>query len=135
MQKAPLRCSSIIVRYLTPRGFFLILEEMPGRGDLDLLILVALIRLGSEAYGVPVAREIEARSGRPVALGSIYAALERLEAAGLVTSELGEATPERGGRAKRHFHITAAGLKEARSRREALVNMWRGVPELEGETA
>ena len=104
---------------------------MPARGDLELLILLALIRLGPEAYGVPVAREIEAHAGRTVALGSIYAALERLEAAGLITSELGESTPERGGRAKRHFRITEAGLRETRSRRDALVNMWKGMPELE----
>jgi PadR family transcriptional regulator PadR len=101
-------------------------------GEIELLILLALIRLGPEAYGVPIAREIESRARRTVALAGVYAALERLEKRGLTTSELGEATPERGGRAKRYFRITAAGLREVRLRRASLVRMWTGVPELEG---
>ena len=100
--------------------------------DLELLVLLALIRLGPEAYGVPIAREIETRTKRSVAFGSVYAVLERLEEKGLVKSKLGEATSERGGRAKRYFHITAKGLREARSTREAFIGMWQGVPELEG---
>ncbi len=74
-----------------------------------MMVLLALIRLGDEAYGVPVARELRAIRGREVALGSIYAALERLEAKGLVTSSLGEPTPERGGRARRFFRVTKEG--------------------------
>jgi DNA-binding PadR family transcriptional regulator len=104
-------------------------------GDLELLILLALIRLGPEAYGVSIAREIEEKRKRPVALGSIYAALDRLHAKGFVTSTLGEATPERGGRAKRYFRVTAAGLREARAIRQALIGMWQGIPELEGGRA
>ena len=81
-------------------------------GDVELLVLLALIRLAPQAYGVPIAREIEVAGKRFVALGSVYAALERLADRGLVRSELGEATKERGGRAKRYFQITAAGLRE-----------------------
>jgi DNA-binding PadR family transcriptional regulator len=103
--------------------------------DFELLILLALIRLQPDAYGVPIAREIEERGKRTVALGSVYAALERLEKRGLVRSELGEATEVRGGRAKRYFHITATGLRATREARESLMRMWQGVPELEGGRA
>ncbi len=103
--------------------------------DTELLILLALIRLEPEAYGVPIAREIEERCKRNLALGSVYAILERLEKKGLVKSELGEATAERGGRAKRFFRITAKGLRETRAMRQSLIRMWDGVPQLEGGKA
>jgi DNA-binding PadR family transcriptional regulator len=104
-------------------------------GDLELLVLLALMRLGPEAYGVPIAREIEANARRFVPLGSVYAVLERLEARGLVNSKLGEATQERGGRAKRYFQVSAKGLREVRSTREMLTGMWQGIPALEGGNA
>jgi DNA-binding PadR family transcriptional regulator len=104
-------------------------------GEFELVVLLALIRLGEDAYGVPISREIEERAGREVALGSVYAALERLEAKGLVTSWLGDPTAERGGRAKRYFRITASGLHEVRETQRALRNLWRGLPELKGGTA
>ena len=97
--------------------------------------MLALIRLAPAAYGVPIAREIEARGGRSVALGSVYAALERLAEKGLVLSELGEATQERGGRAKRYFRITGEGLRAVRATRQSLIGMWQGVPSLEGGKA
>jgi PadR family transcriptional regulator PadR len=111
---------------------------MPQRhslSDLELLVLLALIRLAPEAYGVPIAREIEARTKRTVALSSVYAVLERMQEKELVKSELGEATEERGGRAKRYFQLTALGLREVRSARQALIGMWQGVPALEGGNA
>src|SRR5947208_2560574 len=104
-------------------------------GNFELMVMLALIRLGENAYGVPISQEIEKRSGREVAIGSVYAALERLEAKGLVSSELGEATAERGGRAKRYFHITGKGLKELRETQRALMKLWQGLPELEGGKA
>jgi PadR family transcriptional regulator PadR len=103
--------------------------------DFELLILIALIRLEPDAYGVPIAHEIQERSKRSVALGSVYAVLERLEKHGLVRSELGEATAARGGRAKRFFHITAKGLRQTRATRESLIRMWDGIPQLEGDKA
>jgi PadR family transcriptional regulator PadR len=99
-------------------------------GDLEFLVMLALIRLGEEAYGVTIGREIELHGKRPAALGSVYAVLDRLERRGWVRSELGEATPERGGRAKRHFHITPLGLKEVKSAQQVLIGMWNGVQEL-----
>lgn len=78
-------------------------------GELEQLVLLALIRLGSEAYGVPILDEIEKRAERPTSIGSIYAALNRLEGMGYAGSKLGESTPERGGRAKKYFWIKAPG--------------------------
>lgn len=93
-------------------------------GEFELMVLLAVIRLDEEAYGVPIAREIERHSRREAALGSVYAALERLEQKGLVESRLGERTPERGGRAKRFFHATAQGVGEAREMRQTLTALW-----------
>jgi len=98
--------------------------------NFELMILLALIRLGDNAYGVPISREIEERTGREAAIGSVYAALGRLEQKGLVVSELGEATPERGGKAKRFFHVTGKGLKDVRETQRGLETLWRGLPEL-----
>jgi PadR family transcriptional regulator, regulatory protein PadR len=111
---------------------------MPKRGylgDFELMVLLALMRLGEDAYGVPISREIEEQSGREIALGTVYAALERLEEKGLVTSELGEPTAQRGGRAKRYFQITKRGVREVKDARRALINLWRGLKELEGGPA
>ena len=111
---------------------------MPARsylGEFELMVMLALIRLRNNAYGIPISREIERQTGREAALGSIYAALERLEDKGLVVSELGEPTPERGGKARRYFHPTAKGLERVREAREALTRLWRGLPELKGERA
>jgi DNA-binding PadR family transcriptional regulator len=102
-------------------------------GGLELTVMLALLRLGEDAYGVPIAQEIERQTGREVALGSVYAALERLEGKGFLSARLGEPTTARGGRAKRYFRITSPGLREARETRYALMNLWRGVRELQGE--
>ena len=104
-------------------------------GNFELMVMLTLMRLGENAYGVPICEELEKRTGRDVAIGSVYAALERLEDKGFVKSELGEATPERGGRAKKYFHVTARGLKEVRETQRALVKLWHGLPELEGGKA
>jgi PadR family transcriptional regulator, regulatory protein PadR len=101
-------------------------------GNFELMVMLALMQLAEEAYGVAILREIEERSGREVAPSSLYAALERLEEKGLVSSELGEPTPAPGGRAKRYFRVTAKGLRELRETRRALKKLWRGLPQLEG---
>ena len=104
-------------------------------GNFELMVMLVLIRIGVNAYGVPISEELEKRTGRDVAIGSVYAALERLEDKGFVASELGEATPERGGRAKRYFNVTGRGLKEVRETQRALVKLWHGLPELDGGKA
>jgi DNA-binding PadR family transcriptional regulator len=117
---------------------FLILEEMPRLGNLgefELMVLLSVIRLGDNAYGVPISRELEKQRGREVSVGSVYAALERLEERELVSSSLGDPTPERGGKAKRYFRITNSGLREAHEMRRILTRLWRGMPDLKGEQA
>lgn len=106
---------------------------MPERGYLggfELMLLLAVIHLGEEAYGVPISREIEKYRGKDVAVGSVYAALERLEAKGLVTSMLGDPTPERGGKAKRFFRITKEGLREVHQTRRVLTRLWQTIPDV-----
>jgi len=102
-------------------------------GEFELMVMLVLIRLGEDAYGVPIGRAIEEISGREAALGSVYAALERLEQKGFVSSEVGDPTPERGGRAKRYFRVTNRGLRQVQRTRQALIRLWRGLPQLEGE--
>ena len=101
----------------------------------ELMVMLAVIRLGEEAYGVPISRTIEECTGGEVVLGSVYAALARLEERGLVTSRVGEATAERGGRAKKYFQVTAKGLRDLRDAHRALNRLWEGLPQLEGTKA
>ena len=100
--------------------------------SLELMVLLGVLRAGRDASGIPIAREVAAANGREVALGSIYAALSRLEENGMISSELGEPTAERGGRAKAFFRLTSKGLHEVRDAQTALVRLWSGLPELEG---
>jgi PadR family transcriptional regulator PadR len=103
-------------------------------GGFELLVLLALLRVGDEAYGVPIAEAIEESSGRDVALGSVYVTLGRLENKGLVASQVGEPTAVRGGRAKTYFRITAAGLRAVRHAQRTLTNLWSSAP-LKGATS
>ena len=104
-------------------------------GSLELMILLAIMRLEDAAYGVPISRQIEETVGHAVAMATVYATLDRLEARGLVKSELGDPTPERGGRAKRLFTITAKGVREVQGARRALTQLWNGLPELKGQSS
>lgn len=101
-------------------------------GEFEHLILLAVYRLGVEAYGVPVIREVEERTGRTVSQAAAYLTLRRLEDKGFIKSRLGNPTAERGGRAKRYFEITRAGTAQLRESRAALASMWEGInPELD----
>jgi len=106
------------------------MADRPYLGEFELMLLLAVIHLGDEAYGVPITRELEAHRGRGVAIGSVYAALERLEAKGLVASSLGDPTPERGGKAKRYFRITKEGLRQVHETRRVLTRLWQTLPDL-----
>jgi PadR family transcriptional regulator PadR len=97
-------------------------------GEFELMLLLTLIRLGDDAYGVTLSRELALRRGREVSVGSVYAALDRLELKGLVKSTLGESTPERGGRAKRYFRVTEQGLRSVQETRRVLTKLWRSLP-------
>ena len=104
-------------------------------GEFELMVLLTILRLGEEVYGVPLARELSHLRGREVSAGSIYAALERLEAKGLIASNLGESTPERGGRAKRYFHVTEQGLRTMHQTRRVLNQLWKTLPSVRGDLA
>ena len=99
-------------------------------GDVEHFVLIALLRLGGESYSVPIMNEIRHRTGREVARAAVYIALRRLEEKGLLASRMGDATPERGGRAKRVFRLTPSGRKRLRDAREAFVQMWAGAEDL-----
>jgi DNA-binding PadR family transcriptional regulator len=103
--------------------------------DFELMILLAILRIGDNAYGVPIAREIETQGERTVAVAAVYTALDRLESNGLVLSTIGDPTPERGGRAKRFFRVTPRGLAAVRQAQRALTRLWTDVPALKGGRA
>ena len=96
--------------------------------DSDLVTLLAILRLGEEAYGVPLCDEMALITGKSAALASVYKALERLEASGLVASRMGQPSAERGGRAKRFVRVTEKGLRAIDETRAALNRLWRDVP-------
>ena len=96
-------------------------------GEFEQLVLLALVRLGDEAYGVSVQREIADRTGRVTSFATVYTTLARLEAKGFVTARLGEATPERGGRRKKYFALRAAGRRAVSASLSALRTMTHGL--------
>ena len=96
-------------------------------GSLEHIVLLAVMRLGEEAYGITVRREIESTAGRDLSIGAIYATLVRLEAKGFVKSSAGEPTAERGGRAKRYFRVTADGKAALRNTQEIIMKMSAGI--------
>ena len=99
----------------------------PDLREFEQLVLLALVRLGEEGYGMTVRRELETTSGRRVTIGSVYATLERLEAKGHVTSWHGDPDPVRGGRARRNFEPTPEGLLALARTRDLMDKMWDGV--------
>jgi DNA-binding PadR family transcriptional regulator len=111
------------------------MAAQPTLSNFELMVMLAIIRIGDGAYGVSISDEIEATTGSEVLLGSVYDAVNRLEEKGLIDSSLGEATPERGGRAKRHFRTTSKGLQLVRETQKSLVKLWKGLPELKGGQA
>jgi PadR family transcriptional regulator PadR len=118
---------------LTGAMHIFIVDEDMGRAlltDFELMILLAVLRVNDDAYGVQIAREIEATGGRRVLLGAVYTALDRLERNGLVTSTIGLPTAVRGGRAKRFFRVTTRGVRAVKNTQRALIALWRDVPQL-----
>ena len=104
-------------------------------GEFELMILLSIIRLGDEVYGVPLARELSALRRGDVSVGSVYAVLDRLELKGLIASSLGDPSPERGGRAKRYFRVTEEGLRSVRETRKMLSKLWKSLPSTGGDSA
>ena len=103
---------------------------MAGRehlGEFEQIVLLAVLRLGENAYGVPIRREIEERTGRSLTVGALYRTLDRLEEKAFVTSWFSDPIPERGGRSKRYFKVEPSGLRALRESRAALIAMWEGL--------
>ena len=103
---------------------------MPARdylGEFEHIVVLALLRLADQAYGVTVRQEIELRTNREVSIGAVYATLDRLETKGYVKSRSGDPTPERGGRSKRFFQVTAKGVAAVNRTRHALYSMSEGL--------
>lgn len=96
-------------------------------GEFEQMVLLAVLLLREEAYGVAIRRELEERVGRSATRGALYTTLERLEAKGYLTSRMGNPTPQRGGRSKRYFKVTPAGVSALKASREAMEELWRGV--------
>jgi PadR family transcriptional regulator, regulatory protein PadR len=96
-------------------------------GEFEHLVLLAILRLGDEAYAVPVREQIETHTGRTVARGALYTTLDRLEAKGLLRSRLGDADPTRGGRPRRYLTVTPLGFGAVRSARAALDRLSSGL--------
>lgn len=96
-------------------------------GEFEHIVVLALLRLSDRAYGVAVRQEIASRISREVSIGAIYATLDRLERKGYVKSALGDPTPERGGRSKRYFHVTAKGVAAVNRTHRALHGMSEGL--------
>jgi PadR family transcriptional regulator PadR len=96
-------------------------------GEFEYAVLLATLHLDQDAYAVPIRELIESRTGRPVARGALYTALDRLESKGCLRSRMGDSTDERGGKARRYFTVSAAGLKSLKATHGALASMARGL--------
>jgi len=108
------------------------MSEPPYLGELEHLLLLAVLQLAEDAYTVPIRTLLAERAGRRVARGALHTALDRLEQKGLLTSTLGEPLAIRGGRARRYFAVTPTGLAALKSARAAVANLSRGLgPQLE----
>lgn len=123
-------------RMRVPRGptlahfylfYNLVLMPLPNVGSLELTALLAVARLADDAYGLAVRRELHERTGRDYSVGAVYTTLQRLEDKGLLTSSTSDPLPVRGGRSRRHFRLTAAGMRVLREARRETAALWSGV--------
>src|SRR5262245_14019045 len=103
------------------------MTDVSALGEFEQVVLLAILRLGEEAYAVSVRDEILRRTNRDVSRGSIYITLDRLETKGYLRSWLADPTPERGGRAKRYYALRPRAVEALRESRRALVALWRGL--------
>ena len=101
-------------------------------GEFEYAVLLAILHLDEDAYAVPIRELIEQRTSRPVARGALYTGLDRLEAKGCLKSRMGDPSEERGGKARRYYSVTPAGLKAIRATHGALASMTRGLETILG---
>lgn len=107
----------------------------PVLGEFEQMVMLALLRIGADAYGAVVCAEIEKRSGRTISVSAVHTTLERLEQKALVKSRVGEPTPQRGGKRKRHYEVAPLGLKAVQASYRSLRGMADGLEHLLEETA
>ncbi len=96
-------------------------------GEFEQIVLLTVARLGDAGYGMAIRQEIEDRVGRSVAIGSVYAALDRMERKGFLTSDVGDPSPVRGGRAKRYYALQSPGAEALAHSRDVLDGLWDGL--------
>ena len=101
--------------------------QPPYLGEFEQLVLLAVLRLGDEAYAVTIRHAIEEAAARSVSRGALYTTLERLETKGLVSSRMGDPTADRGGRARRYHKVTAAGMRALRAAHQAISRLSAGM--------
>ena len=102
-------------------------------GGFEQMVLLAALRLEDGAYAVTIRQELEERAGRTVARGALYTVLERLESKGYLSSRMSDPTPERGGRSRRYYKVTALGVNELKDSKDAIVGLWRGLESVLGK--
>ncbi len=107
-------------------------RQGPFLGELEILVLLAILRLGPECYSTTIQTELRERAGRTVALGSLHVVLTRLRNKNMLDSWLGEPMRERGGQARRHYRLTAEGVQAVRQSRDMFTDMWAGLHEALG---
>jgi PadR family transcriptional regulator len=99
----------------------------PTLGPLELTVLLAVARLGDDAHGLAIRRDISARTKHDYSVGAVYTTLQRLEAKGLVSSRATDPLPVRGGRSRREFKLTASGRRALRAAERVATSVWAGV--------
>ena len=103
------------------------MSRLDSLGEFEQSVLLAIVHVKDDAYGVTIRREIESRTGRSIAVGALYTALDRLERKGYVRSASSDPTPQRGGRSKRYFTLLPAGAAALERSREMMQRMWAGL--------
>ena len=103
------------------------MSRLDSLGEFEQSVLLAIVHVKDDAYGVTIRREIESRTGRSIAVGALYTALDRLERKGYVRSVSSDPTPQRGGRSKRYFTLLPAGAAALERSREMMQRMWAGL--------
>ena len=101
-------------------------------GEFEYAVMLAVLHLDEDAYAVPIREIIEQKTARPVARGALYTGLDRLESKGCLKSRMGDPSEERGGKARRYYTVTAAGLKAIRATHESFTNLARGLESILG---
>ena len=103
-------------------------------GEFELMVILAVLRLDTEAYAVPIREEIEKEARRSVARGALYTSLERMERKGLLESRMGDPTPERGGRARRYYSVSPMGVRAVQQSQDALARLSKGLESVLGKS-